>query len=146
MQQAVNDNSVSSVPIVYRMLYGCDFEIESSLSCRIVDKVLNSLDEIRTTTCCNGNETGYDVLQLIRILGNIFAKYGPAQEYFVKQLQLKSLIMSEMFNQLIESAKIEIIPEVLWVAASIFNSTNEYVQAYIASDNFLVNLKITHQM
>lgn len=136
MQQAVNQHSLASVPIVYQMLYGCDFEIESSLSCQIVDKVLNSLDKINTKNC------GYDVLQLVRILGNIFAKYGPSQEYFVRQLQIKSVIMSEMFNQLMVSAKVEIVPEILWLVATIFNSSNEYVQNYIASENFLVNLKI----
>lgn len=144
MLQAVNDNSLSSVPIVYRLLYGCDYEIESSLSCLIVDKVLNSLDIIWSDNSYNG--TGYEILLIIRILGNIFAKHLPAQEHFVKQLQLKSLIMSEMFNQLIVSVKDEIVPEILWVAATIFNSVNEYVQSHIASDNFLVNLRISHKM
>lgn len=146
MLQAVNDNSISSVPIVYQMLYGCDFEIESSLSCRIVDKVLNALDKILTENCYKETVTGYDVLLPFRILGNIFAKYGAAQEHFVKQLQLKSLIMSEMFNQLIVLAKTENAHEVLWVAAIIFSSTNECVERYIANDNFLINLKITQQM
>lgn len=129
------------------MLYGCDFEIELSLSYRVVDKVLDSFEKMRTDLCYKGTASGYDVLQLIRILGNIFAKYGPAQEYFVKQLQLKSLTLSEMFNQLIVSTKAEIVQEVLWVAAIIFNSANEYVQSYIiTNDNFLVNFKITQQM
>lgn len=146
MQEAVNDISLSSIPIVYRMLYGCEFEIESSLGCRIVEKVVNSLDKIFAKNCYKETEIGYDVVQLIRIMGNIFAKYGSAQEYFVKQLQLKSVIVSELFNQLIVSAKGEIVPEVLWVAAIIFNSSNEYVQSNISSDNFLVNLKICQQL
>lgn len=140
LRKAIHDTGLEGMPILYRLLFECRFEMESDLRRLTVDKMLVILTGKKNSSTIDTINTK----RAVRILGNVLACYEETVGYFVEEIKsgegdLKGV--SNMLNALILDGSVP-TNELLWLAGLVWNSKMESVQSYLITDNLVVNLRV----